>query len=95
MPILNYITCDRCKVQQHRENFWYGKMRHTTCKFCNKKTNIIPYKHTATTADVIRHLGKIVSEPRNNIPIYVQTQIDPVFEFLERQSCREQEKKNG
>lgn len=90
--VLEYITCIRCKKQQPKDNFWYSATRHTICKFCNKKTNIIPPKYEVKTADVISYLSDIVFDPKNDTSIAFQMQIDKVFIFLKRLECKEMER---
>ena len=87
--MINFITCNKCKIQQKRENFWYNSMRHNVCKYCNKKTNIIPSKFKVTTEEISQYLNKIVYDPKNDFSLFFQTQMNVVFEFLERQQCKE------
>ena len=89
--MIEFITCNKCKIQQKKENFWYGATRHKTCKYCNKKTNKIPNKFNTTTDEILLHLNKVVFDPKNNTSIFFQTQMNIVFEFLQRQSCKETE----
>lgn len=86
-----FITCSKCKKQQRKENFWYNSSRHEVCKFCNKKTNIIPNDYNITTDEISNYLNKTVFNQENNIPISTQLLFNPVFEFLERQKCKEVE----
>ena len=64
-------------------------MRHNVCKYCNKKTNIIPSKFKVTTEEISQYLNKIVYDPKNDFSLFFQTQMNVVFEFLERQQCKE------
>ena len=86
-----YITCTKCGIQQKSENFWYCSSRHKVCKYCNKKTNVIPSKYDTTTEDAINYLTKILYDPKNDTSIMFQMQMMPVFDFLNRQKCKEQE----
>jgi len=88
---MEYYTCAKCKIQQKKENFWYGKMLHEVCKFCNKKTNIVPNKYEITTEQILDYLNKIVYDQESNTSIYFQTQILEVQNFLLRQKCKEEE----
>lgn len=91
--VLEYITCKKCGIQQKKENFWYCASKHEVCKFCNKKTNIIPHNYKTSTTEVIEYLSKIIFDPRNETSIILQTQMNPVFTFLQRKHCREMELK--
>ncbi len=89
--ILEYITCKKCKIQQKKENFWYNSSKHNVCKFCNKKTKTKPNDYKTTTEQVLNYLNKIVYDPKNDTSILFQTQMVEVFDFLERQKCKERE----
>lgn len=89
--MIEFITCSKCKIQQRKENFWYCSFRHKVCKSCNKKTNIVPSEFKVTTEEILQYLNKIVYDPKNDTSILFQTQMNTVFEFLERQNCREME----
>lgn len=91
--ILEFITCKKCKIQQPRENFKYCGGVNNTCKFCNKKTNIIPNKYKNTTEDALNYLNKILFDVKSETSIFFQTQMLPVLDFLERQRCKEVEDK--
>lgn len=89
--ILEYITCKKCGIQQKRKEFQYCGNIKEICKYCNKKTNVIPNKYNNTTEDVINYLSKILYDPKSETSIFFQTQMLPVFDFLERQKYKELE----
>lgn len=91
--VLEYITCKRCKIQQPRETFYQGSAKQDNCKFCNKKTNIIPPTYEVSTEDIQAYLKNIIFVERNKVSMSLEMQMDKVFTFLERRICKEQEAK--
>lgn len=90
--ILEYETCKKCGIQQRRKNFIYTGTKRAICKYCNKTSNEIPQEYKQTTKDALDYLKRIVFDPKNEASIFLQTQMDPVFTFLERKHCQEMEK---
>lgn len=93
--LLEYETCKKCGIQQERKQFLCAGIKRDICKFCRKTSpnNPIPNQYKQTTKDALDYLKKIVFDPKNEASIFLQTQMDPVFVFLERQHCREMELK--
>lgn len=92
---LEYETCKKCGIQQERKNFLYTGTKRDICKFCKKTSNVIPNKYKQTTKNALDYLKRIIFDPKNEASIFLQTSMDPVFEFLERQHCRETELKES
>ena len=86
---MEYITCIKCKKQQVKNNFWYCSMRHDTCKFCNKKTNVIPNSYNITCDDILLHLSKTIESEK--LSIIAEMKFNHIFEFIKRQDCKNQE----
>ena len=93
--LLEWETCKKCGIQQARKQFLYTGTKRDICKFCKKTSNIIPNKYNQTTKDALDYLKRIVFDPKNEASIFLQTSMDPVFEFLERKHCQEMEKLQG
>jgi len=91
--VLEYITCKRCKKQQHKDEFWQGSAKQDNCRFCNKKTNIIPPKYEVTTEEALAYLKQIVFDNRNEVSMQLEMKMDKVFTFLERRISKEKETK--
>lgn len=89
---LEYQTCTKCKIQQPRKTFLYGSSAQTICKYCNKKTKIIPQIDKTSTQDVLTYLKRITFDPKSETSVFFQTQMDPVFTWLQRKHCKEIEK---
>ena len=93
--MIEYITCKKCKIQQPRKNFLYNSNIFKVCKYCNKKTNVIPSEFKITTEQIQKHLSNIIYDEKYNTSIFLQTQMTVVFEFLQRQICKEKENKQA
>jgi hypothetical protein len=88
---LEYETCKKCGIQQERNEFMYTGTKRDICKFCNKSSNIVPRKYDTTTKQSLDYLNKIVYDPQNETSVLFQMQVQPLFEFLKRQHCKEME----
>ena len=91
--VLEFITCKKCGIQQPKDTFWQGSARADNCKYCNKKTNIIPPEYNVTAKEISEYLQKIIFDEKNKVSISLELKMDKVFIFLDRLKCKEREAK--